>query len=72
MQKKGFAEMSGYMFGDEVAKVQGYEPVGLSYGASHAVDYHVVQSFLSRNKVTIAKATLKSSADIMQCSGVFG
>ncbi|MCE5172062.1 hypothetical protein LQV63_22525 [Paenibacillus profundus] len=32
LQKKGFADMSGYRFGDEVAKAQGYAPVGLYYG----------------------------------------
>jgi uncharacterized protein YjaZ len=72
LNKKGFATISGYMFGDEVAKAQGYEPVGMSHGAGYSVGYHVVQSFLSRNNVTIAEATLMSSEDILQGSGVFG
>lgn len=72
LQKKGFADMSGYMFGDEVATAQGYDPVGMSYGAGYSVGYHVVQSFLNRNNVTIAEATLMSSEDILKGSGVFG
>lgn len=32
----GFAEVSGYMFGDEIAKKEGYSPVGLSPGAGYA------------------------------------
>ncbi|MBD8498429.1 DUF2268 domain-containing protein [Paenibacillus arenosi] len=69
---KGFDGISGYMFGDEVAKAQGYTPVGMSYGAGYAVGYHIVQSFLKRNNVSIVEATLMKEEDIIQGSGVFG
>ncbi|UNK17885.1 DUF2268 domain-containing protein [Paenibacillus sp. N3/727] len=67
---KGFAEVSSYMFGDEFAKKEGYPPVGLSSGAGYAVGYHVVQSFMKRNKVSIQEATLLSAEDIIKGSGV--
>jgi uncharacterized protein YjaZ len=68
---KGFAEVSAYMFGDEAAKREGYAPVGLSAGAGYAVGYHVVQSFMKKNNVTIEEATLMSTEEIMNGSGVF-
>ena len=68
---KGFAEVSSYMYGDEIAKQQGYQPVGLSFCAGYAVGYHVVQSFLQKQNKTIYEATLCSTEDILTESGVF-
>lgn len=34
---KGFAEVSSYMFGDEIAKQEGYQPVGLSFCSGYAI-----------------------------------
>ncbi|GAF11054.1 hypothetical protein JCM19045_127 [Bacillus sp. JCM 19045] len=41
LDTKGFAEVSSYLFGDEIAKQKGYQPVGLSFGAGYAVGYEV-------------------------------
>lgn len=68
---KGFAEVSSYMFGDEIAKKEGYSPVGLSSGAGYAVGYHVVQSFMRKNNIKIQEATLLSAEEIMKECGVF-
>ncbi|TCZ68609.1 hypothetical protein E0485_24230 [Paenibacillus albiflavus] len=68
---KGFAEVSSYMFGDDIAKEQGYHPVGLSYAAGYAVGYHTVQEFLKKTGVTIYEATRLSSAEIIKDSKVF-
>lgn len=68
---KGFAEVSSYMFGDEIANQEGYSPVGLSSGAGYAVGYHTVQSFMKKNNVTIQEATLLSTEEIIAGSGVF-
>jgi uncharacterized protein YjaZ len=69
LQVKGFTEVSAYMFGDEMAKKEGYAPVGLSAGAGYAVGYHVVQSFMKKNNVTIEEATLMGAEEIIR--GVF-
>ncbi|WP_091495872.1 DUF2268 domain-containing protein [Amphibacillus marinus] len=62
---KGFAEVSSYMFGDEIAKEHSYHPVGLSPFAGYAVGYHVVQNFLKINKVSVREATLLSTNEIL-------
>lgn len=68
---KGFAEVSSYMFGDTIAKEQGYEPVGLSPFAGYAVGYRAVQSFMEINKVGIEDATLVSTDEILSNCGLF-
>ncbi|GIN73328.1 hypothetical protein J14TS2_38030 [Bacillus sp. J14TS2] len=68
---KGFAEVSSYMFGDEIAKQEGYEPVGLSFCAGYAVGFKVVQSFMMKHNKTIYETTLLSSDEIIHGSGLF-
>lgn len=68
---KGFAEVSSYMFGDEIAKQEGYQPVGLSFCAGYAVGYEVVQAFMEKQNKTIYETTLLSSDEIIQGSGLF-
>ncbi|MBM0067938.1 DUF2268 domain-containing putative Zn-dependent protease [Alkalicoccobacillus gibsonii] len=68
---KGFAEVSSYMFGDEIAKQEGYAPVGLSFCAGYAVGYEVVQSYMKKNNKTIYEATLVSSDEIIRDCGLF-
>ncbi|WP_289356512.1 MULTISPECIES: DUF2268 domain-containing protein [unclassified Paenibacillus] len=70
LDTKGFAEVSSYMFGDEAAVREGYPTVGLPAGAGYAVGYHVVQSFLKRNHVSIYEATLLPTEVIIQGSGL--
>ncbi|MEI3612696.1 DUF2268 domain-containing protein [Pseudogracilibacillus sp. SO30301A] len=68
---KGFAEVSSYMFGDEIAKQEGYQPVGLSFCAGYAVGFKVVQSFMKKHNKTIYETTLLSSDEIIHGSGIF-
>lgn len=68
---KGFAEVSSYMFGDEVASKEGYQPVGLPFCAGYAVGYEVVQSFMRKTNKSIYEATLSSTDDIIDHCGLF-
>ena len=68
---KGFAEVSSYMFGDTIAKEQGYQPVGLSPFAGYAVGYQAVQSFLETNNVGIEEATLLGTDEILSNCELF-
>ncbi|MGN7402299.1 DUF2268 domain-containing protein [Cytobacillus praedii] len=68
---KGFAEVSSYMFGDTIAKEQGYQPVGLSSFAGYAVGYQAVQSFMKENNVGIREASLLSTDEILSNCGLF-
>ncbi|QDX94450.1 hypothetical protein EEL32_00980 [Brevibacillus laterosporus] len=68
---KGFADVSSYMFGDTIAKEQGYQPVGLSPFAGYAVGYQAVQSFMKSNNVGIREATLLGTDEILSNCGLF-
>ncbi|OLQ57835.1 hypothetical protein BHT94_01765 [Bacillus licheniformis] len=68
---KGFSEVSRYMFGDQIAKEQGFEPAGLSAFAGYAVGYHAVQSFMDKHQVTINEATLLDAETILSQCGLF-
>jgi len=68
---KGFAEVSSYMFGDTIAKEQGYKPVGLSPFSGYAVGYQAVQSFMKRNDIEIVEATLLPTNEIIKNCGLF-
>jgi uncharacterized protein YjaZ len=71
LNTKGFAEVSSYMFGDEIAKQEGYQPVGLSFCAGYAVGYEVVQAFLKKTSSNIYEASLLSTKEIIEGSGLF-
>ncbi|USD82107.1 DUF2268 domain-containing protein [Bacillus safensis] len=71
LHMKGFGEVSSYMFGDTIAKEQGFQPVGLSPFAGYAVGYQAVQSFMRINKVGIEEATLLGTEEILKNCGLF-
>lgn len=71
LEVKGFAEVSSYMFGDEIAAREGYEPVGLPFCAGYAVGYNVVQSYMKRQHKTIYEATLATTEEIIYGCGLF-
>ncbi|MBB4823349.1 uncharacterized protein YjaZ [Sporosarcina luteola] len=71
LHARGFGEVSAYMFGDEHARKEGYQPVGLSAGAGYAVGYHVVQSFMQKTNTTIWEASLLGADEIIDRCGVF-
>ncbi|MGE7916837.1 DUF2268 domain-containing protein [Lysinibacillus xylanilyticus] len=68
---KGFGEVSAYMFGDEVAKRQGYSPVGLSGNAGYTIGYHLIKKYLANSNKSIAEATLTPTEEILSVSKFF-
>jgi len=68
---KGFAEVSSYMFGDEIAAQEGYQPVGLPFCAGYAVGYKAVQAYMEKHDKTIYEATLTSTDEIINGCGLF-
>lgn len=68
---KGFAEVSSYMFGDEIAAQEGYQPVGLPFCAGYAVGYNAVQSYMKKHNKTIYEATLASTDEIIRGCELF-
>lgn len=71
LEIKGFAKVSSYMFGDEIARKHGFQPVGLSYCAGYAVGYEVVQAFMKNSNKTIYEATLLSTDEIIKGSRLY-
>ncbi|MCP1528836.1 DUF2268 domain-containing protein [Bacillus pumilus] len=71
LHTKGFAEVSSYMFGDIIAKEQGFQPVGLSPFAGYAVGYQAVQSFMRKNNIGIEEATLLGTDEILRNCELF-
>lgn len=68
---KGFDQVSAYMYGDEVARKQGYHPVGLSQNAGYTIGYHIVKKYLINTNQTIEQATLTPADIIIKESKVF-
>lgn len=68
---RGFDQVSAYMYGDEVARVQGYQPVGLSRNAGYTIGYHLIKNYLKNTGKTIAEATLTPSRKLVQESRIF-
>lgn len=70
-EARGFDQVSAYMYGDEVAREQGYQPVGLSRNAGYTIGYHLVKDYLKNTGTTIAEATLTPSETIIKESKIF-
>lgn len=70
-EARGFDQVSAYMYGDEVAKEQGYAPVGLSRNAGYTVGYHLVKAYLKNTGKSIAEATLTPSRTLIKESKIF-
>lgn len=62
----GFDGITAYLYGDEIAQMQGYFPVGLPYCAGYACGYYMIKEYLHRTGQTIEQATLTPTATIME------
>lgn len=61
----GMDGITPYLYGDEMAKIQDYFPVGLPYCAGYACGYHLVKHYLNKTGKSIVEATLTPSKDIL-------
>ncbi|MBP2966842.1 DUF2268 domain-containing putative Zn-dependent protease, partial [Acinetobacter baumannii] len=68
---KGFDQVAAYMYGDEIAKIQGFQPVGLSRNAGYTIGYHLVKAYLKNTSSSIAEATLTPTQIIIEKSNFF-
>lgn len=71
LDKTGFDTITAYLYGDKMAKMQHYFPVGLPYYAGYACGYHLVKHYLAKTGRTIVEATLLPAAEIMKESEDF-
>lgn len=66
LNKTGFDTITAYLYGDEMAKMQNYFPVGLPYCAGYACGYHMIKYYLRKTGKSIVKATLMPSSEILK------
>ena len=63
---QGLEQLNAYLYGDELAQLQGYFPVGLPYCAGYACGYRLVKTFLQRTGISITQATVMPAEDILK------
>lgn len=62
---RGFNEVRGYIFGDEVMAAFGAKPLGAPAYAGYAVGYRLVQAYLQKTGKSAAEATFVPSNEII-------
>ncbi len=62
----GLDGITPYLYGDEMAELQHYFPVGLPYCAGYACGYYAVKHFLKKAGMNIVEATLLPAQDILE------
>ena len=67
LEKSGLeVDLSPYLYGDEIAVLQNYPPVGLPYCAGYACGYHLVKHYLKKTGKSIVEATLLPASEILE------
>lgn len=61
----GFENISAYMYGDELAKMRNFFPVGLPYCAGYACGYYLIKYYLKISGKSIVEATFTPSEEIL-------
>lgn len=67
----GMAAQAPYIYGDEIAALQGHQPVGLPYAAGYAYGYHLIQAYLASSGKDIVAATFNPTAEILAATREF-
>lgn len=62
----GFDNISAYLWGDELAQLQGFFPQGMPYCAGYACGYYMIKHYLKKTGKSIVEATLTSATDILK------
>lgn len=68
---QGMDNLNAYLYGDEMAALQGFEPAGLPYCAGYACGYHLIKHYLKKTGTSIAKATILPAKAILDASEDF-
>lgn len=65
LQLTGFDKIAPYLYGDEIAKLQNYEPVNMPYSAGYACGYYLIKYYLKKTGKTIFEATITPANQIL-------
>lgn len=63
---QGLENLNAYLYGDEIAHLQHFTPVGLPYCAGYACGYHLVKHYLKKTGKSIVEATLLPASEILE------
>lgn len=63
---QGMENLTSYLYGDEIANMQGYFPVGLPFCAGYACGYYMIKHYLKKTGKTIIEATLTPTEEILR------
>ena len=63
---QGLESLNAYLYGDEIATLQNYPPVGLPYCAGYACGYHLVKHYLKKTGKNIVEATILPANEILE------
>ncbi|KWX72634.1 Zn-dependent protease [Paenibacillus riograndensis] len=66
LQLTGFDQFAPYLYGDEIAKLQNFEPVNMPYSAGYACGYYLIQYYLRKIGKTIFEATITPAGQILE------
>lgn len=58
LDRSGFHQISPYLYGDEITKLQYGEPVGMPYAGGYACGYYLIQYYLKKTGKSIIEATI--------------
>lgn len=65
LQLTGFDKFAPYLYGDEIAELQNFQPVNMPYSAGYACGYYLIQDYLRKTGKTIFEATITPAAQIL-------
>jgi uncharacterized protein YjaZ len=66
LQLAGFQNLSPYLYGDEITKLQHATPVGMPYSAGYACGYYLIRYYLEKTGKTIYEATITPATEILE------
>ncbi|MEO1771770.1 DUF2268 domain-containing protein [Candidatus Enterococcus ferrettii] len=66
MDVSGMDNLTAYLYGDEIAEMNNYFPVGLPFCAGYACGYYMIEHYLKKTGKTIVEATILPSEEILE------
>lgn len=68
---QGMDNLNAYLYGDEMAALQDFAPVGLPYCAGYACGYYLVKHYLQKTGKSIVEATILPASEILSTAEDF-
>ncbi|WP_050607330.1 DUF2268 domain-containing protein [Clostridium niameyense] len=66
LNNSDFNKLSAFLYGDEIMKMRGVEPVGMPYCAGYACGYALIKYYLKKTGKTIFEATITPTESILK------